>query len=217
MSSIDEVPESPDTHSVSQKKVEANRRNARKSTGPRTATGKTNSRRNASKHEIFARVVLIEGAEDSHAYRKLVNDLHRDWKPIGRMEEIHVDRLAILLWQQRRALQWERRIIREQFFVQPNVIDAELQKALGLGEVENDLPLPAGAKFDLLIRYQTTIQSQIRFVLDQLERVQGRRVKNPESSEEPPTQKPLESDPPGCERHGPTGIGDFAKRSQQLL
>jgi hypothetical protein len=195
MSSVDEVPESPDTHSVSQKKIEANRRNARKSTGPSTATGKTNSRRNALKHGIFSSVVLVEGAEDSHAYRKLVTDLHRNCKPIGRMEEIHVDRLAILLWQQRRALQWERRIIRDQFLVQPKVIDPELQKALGLGEVENDLPLPAGAKFDLLIRYQTTIQSQIRFVLDQLERVQGRRVKNPESSAGQPTQTPLESDP----------------------
>ncbi len=183
------------TPTVSQKKIEANQRNAGNSTGPRTATGKTNSRRNALKHAIFAGVVLVEGAEDSCAYRKLVNDLHRNWKPIGRMEEIHVDRLAILLWQQRRALQWERRIIRDQFFVQPNVIDAELQKALGLGEVEYDLPLPAGPKFDLLIRYQTTIQSQIRFVLDQLERLQRRRIKNPESSEGQPMQVPVESDP----------------------
>ena len=39
---------------VSQKVIEANRRNAQKSTGPRTALGKLRSSRNALKHGFYS-------------------------------------------------------------------------------------------------------------------------------------------------------------------
>jgi hypothetical protein len=38
---------------TSQKQIEANRRNARKSTGPKTRVGKANSKLNAIKHGIL--------------------------------------------------------------------------------------------------------------------------------------------------------------------
>jgi len=40
---------------ISEKKLNANRENAKKSTGPRTLGGKAYSRRNAIKHGLFAR------------------------------------------------------------------------------------------------------------------------------------------------------------------
>ena len=54
----------PDTSDVveitklSKKKIEANRRNARLSTGPRTEAGKDRSRNNAIKHGIFSSRML---------------------------------------------------------------------------------------------------------------------------------------------------------------
>jgi hypothetical protein len=46
---------------VSEKQLAANRRNARKSTGPRTAQGRSVSKLNALRHGILSRQVLVRG------------------------------------------------------------------------------------------------------------------------------------------------------------
>jgi hypothetical protein len=45
----------PKSVTVSERKLKANRENAKKSTGPRTSRGKGFSRRNALKHGLFVR------------------------------------------------------------------------------------------------------------------------------------------------------------------
>jgi len=48
---------------TSPKKVEANRRNAQKSTGPKTQEGKDIARLNTTKHGLLSREALIPGEE----------------------------------------------------------------------------------------------------------------------------------------------------------
>ena len=50
------------------RQIEANRRNALRSTGPRTDEGKQQSRRNALRHGLAAETV-IDGLEDIEDYR----------------------------------------------------------------------------------------------------------------------------------------------------
>lgn len=82
---------------VSVRKVEANRRNALKSTGPKTANGKANSRKNAIKHGLFIRQVdglLIEDDEDEtlgNFHKRLWNEL----QPVGLREESEIAYIAI--------------------------------------------------------------------------------------------------------------------------
>jgi hypothetical protein len=52
---------------TSYRQIEANRRNALKSTGPTTRNGKRSSRRNALRHGLTAETV-IEGLEDTGGY-----------------------------------------------------------------------------------------------------------------------------------------------------
>lgn len=49
---------------TSQRKIEANRRNASRSTGPRSAEGKARSRLNAVSHGLSAQLSSVIGAED---------------------------------------------------------------------------------------------------------------------------------------------------------
>src|SRR5438552_17370775 len=51
--------ESSGKRTVSSSKVEANRRNARKSTGPRTPTGKKRASRNALRHALYSKWLLV--------------------------------------------------------------------------------------------------------------------------------------------------------------
>src|SRR4051794_5646293 len=54
---------------VSDKKCAANRRNAGKSTGPRTDAGKLVSSRNAVTHGLFCRDLVLPGEDDAELLR----------------------------------------------------------------------------------------------------------------------------------------------------
>src|SRR5579859_6813458 len=75
------------------RKAESNRRNAQKSTGPRTANGKVNSSLNALKHGILASQSVIstmEGREHRGEFEALVDGLSADFQPVGTFEQLLV-------------------------------------------------------------------------------------------------------------------------------
>jgi hypothetical protein len=87
---------------TSLKRIAANRRNASKSTGPRTEEGKHRSRHNAVRHGLTAETVigLIEDAEDYTAFESVIA---ADYNAQSAVERELVLRLASLLWRLRRA------------------------------------------------------------------------------------------------------------------
>src|SRR3954454_23506207 len=84
------------------RQIEANRRNARHSTGPITEEGKLRSRRNAVRHGLTAETVIgaLEDAEDYKAFEAAVIT---DYDAQSAVERELVLRLASLLWRIRRA------------------------------------------------------------------------------------------------------------------
>src|SRR5260370_8547295 len=81
--------------------INANRANAQKSTGPRSAEGKSASRFNALKHGIDAASVVIPG-EDPAEYEALAADYRRDFRPQSPSEIFHVDTMLRPDWLKRR-------------------------------------------------------------------------------------------------------------------
>ena len=79
------------------KQIEANRRNAAKSTGPRTADGKAASRGNAMKHGVLSAVVVAEN-EDRDAFDTLCQGLFSEFQPQTMVEIALVEKLAVLFW-----------------------------------------------------------------------------------------------------------------------
>jgi hypothetical protein len=84
------------------KRAEANRRNARKSTGPKTPEGKDRSKFNALKHGLNAKTLVLPG-EDAGAFQDRLDAWAADLKPCNDVEHILVERSATLSWQLERA------------------------------------------------------------------------------------------------------------------
>ena len=87
--------------SISNKKRAANRRNARKSTGPRTDAGKRVSSRNAVTHAIFCRD-LLAGEEPRPELIELRESLQAALRPTDAVEHGLVDSIVAARWQLRR-------------------------------------------------------------------------------------------------------------------
>ena len=100
----DEQIETDQLGASSQRKLKAKRENAKKSPGPKTLRGKAYSRRNALKHGLFARHsdFFLQG-EDSSEYEKLLRDLRDQSQPIGRAEELEVERITLCWGRLKRA------------------------------------------------------------------------------------------------------------------
>jgi hypothetical protein len=88
------------------KQIEANRRNARKSTGPTTEEGKLRSRCNAVRHGLMAETV-IGALEDAEDYKAFEAAIIADYDAQSAVERELVLRLASLLWRLRRATTME--------------------------------------------------------------------------------------------------------------
>jgi hypothetical protein len=70
---------------ISEARIQANRENAKKSTGPRTPEGKQRSSLNATRHGILAQVILLP-KEDLAAYNKFTADYAAGLNPVGTVE-----------------------------------------------------------------------------------------------------------------------------------
>ena len=98
----------PKTMSPAQ--IEANQRNAQKSTGPKTAEGRSKSKLNALKHGLLSQEVLVRGkfaSESPQEFKKLAEHFYADLDPVGAVECLLVDQIVTAYWRMRRVLRAE--------------------------------------------------------------------------------------------------------------
>ena len=86
--------------------IKANRKNAKKSTGPRTAEGKTRSAKNALKHGLLARDTVMPG-EDPADFDRQLSALEADIHPANSLEFELVRQIADAQWRMRRLTRLE--------------------------------------------------------------------------------------------------------------
>ena len=82
---------------ASEKQDRANRRNAKKSTGPKTPQGKAAVRLNATKHGLLSKEALLPG-EDEVAFLELAERLRAELRPAGELEALLVERIVAAHW-----------------------------------------------------------------------------------------------------------------------
>ena len=146
-------PQKGQAKSVSAAKLAANRRNAQRSTGPRTPEGKAHSSQNSRKHGFFARQPLPAGEEGDQLweeYRDLVDGIWEYYQPEGYMEGLLTEKIAT------ESIRFSR------------LLDCEGQQIVRRGAF-------FGQEIDRILRFQSAINRQLFQTMHELERLQTNR------------------------------------------
>jgi len=136
------------------KKIAPNLSSPKLSTGPTTPSGKATSSQNARKHGIFSSVLQLT-AESRGEYNYLLDGLFKYFEPKGTLEEILVEKLAVLTWRYRRLIATE---------------TAEMKTGEPLEFAHRD-----SDTLSRFPRYETSIDRAFDRTLTQLERYQRMR------------------------------------------
>ena len=91
---------------TSQARIDANRQNAKNSTGPRTAAGKETTRLNGLKHGLRSEEVVLP-TEDRSAFDSHLAAWMDDWKPPTETRRFLVERAATAAWRIKRCVRAE--------------------------------------------------------------------------------------------------------------
>ena len=183
---------------TSYRQIEANRRNALKSTGPKSEEGKQASRCNALRHGLTAETVIgaLENAEDYKAFEAAIT---ADYDAQSAVERKLVLRLASILWRLRRATTMETGLFeiqadpmqnylenRELLSESRDVIHTLLRRANSDPNVKADNTVEFARCFlrlanlpnfalDRLSRYEATLWRQARRILLALDALDRRK------------------------------------------
>lgn len=149
--------------------IETNRANAEHSTGPKSEAGKARSSRNATRHGLTGKQVVING-EDQEAYEALRRDLIDSYQPANAAEAMLVEEIAQGFWRLQRA----RALEAEQF----NLCCGGADPIIGFNS--------GNADFERLRRYMTSIERAYHRAIEQLEKTRAARKKSPPT---PPAPK----------------------------
>jgi hypothetical protein len=152
---------------ATKKQIEANRKNAKKSTGPKTPEGKAVSARNATRHGLLSRLPVLP-EEDGEAFERLRENLLCELIPVTQLEKLIVARLAAVQWRLARVPQ----------------LEAELLERLRRDVLGNDEGLgaawardngPYGGALSRLTRYETALERNAARLLAELRHLQAER------------------------------------------
>src|SRR5438094_117224 len=91
---------------TSQARIESNRRNAKKSTGPKTPEGKAKSSRNALTHGFTSAHAALDSAEQQH-FKPFAEEMTTCLKPRNGLELSLTDHIISCAWRLRRVLRIE--------------------------------------------------------------------------------------------------------------
>ena len=149
---------------TTEKQTLANRLNALKG-GVKTPEGKAVSRLNAISHGFYSQFIVVPG-EDIHLFNLLRDKYMAEFKPVGEMETLLVERVVTSAWRLRRVL------LNESKHMHPNADFRHLS-------------------WENTLRLDTTLERQIYKALHELERLQKTRLHH----ETPQAPKPDLSSP----------------------
>jgi len=178
---------------ASEKQIEANRLNAQRSTGPRSAEGRARSRFNALKSGIDAQSILLPG-EDPAALETLRAEYYEHHQPFTPDERDTLDAIIHAVCLMRRFRILEAQLVQHELANTPN-----LDQAAPLGHIFSQ----ASLKFVYLQSRMNSVERSFHRNQDRLERLQSQRPPiadaappDPAPQPAPAPSQPAETTPP---------------------
>jgi hypothetical protein len=159
------------------RQIEANRRNARRSTGPRTLSGKSISKMNAVRHGLRAKSVVVPNLEDEAEWQAHLQGTIGALRPVGHLEHVQAERIAGYLWRLRRVAWYERNEVAKNYsqFMPRCVLDLQDMGQVGGRE------LPDLEAVRHLARYEAQLQRGLKEAMQQLQQLREWRSAEPAS------------------------------------
>jgi hypothetical protein len=175
---------------ATQSQIDANRRNAQKSTGPTTPEGRAAVRHNALKHGLTSEV-LIPMDEDRPEFDHLCDAFVSEFQPIGPTEESLLENLVAAKWRLGRARKEE-----TGFFVKCAIkLEHDSQEYRELARNARlamivDLDSAGSNTLAKISRYEARLERSFYKALSELRRTQSQR-----EPLEPPNASPVVAEP----------------------
>ena len=190
---------------VSKKQIEANRRNAQRSTGPKTPEGKARSSRHAIKHGLLAKQILLRSHdpnEEQADFDELLESLLEDLAPANSLEQLLVERIAVCYWRLRRAYRFEAQSIENRRTSANDDLSQIARQITGKKYDPSEYILPSVDDLNRLDRYEKMIHRELERATLNLQRLQRSAPPAPPAPEpSAPTTPPV---PPAPEPPAPT-------------
>lgn len=161
-------PSTANSEMMAMKRRERNRRNALKSTGPKTAAGKAIVAQNKTTHGLRSQQQLILPGESAAEFETLRETLLTSLNPEGSMEETLVERLLGSLWKLRRLDR-----LSNEMFSQCQKVD--LMNPEGEGSFRFFQSPEDVHRFDVFRRYEVSTEKSFYRALHELQRLQAKR------------------------------------------
>jgi hypothetical protein len=172
---------------ISAAKLGANRRNAAKSSGPKTLEGKAAAARNATRHAVLSNAPVLPGVESASDWDAHLTAVILSLHPSGYFEAVLASRVASLLWRLGRVTRYETENITssletaEEHLSQVSQFDirhigrtAATQRAR-LERTRRERLLLQTDGVDKVVRYETHLDRSLFRALHELQRLQGMR------------------------------------------
>ena len=102
---------------ATEKQIAANRRNAQKSTGPKTEEGRRVTRLNAYKHGLTGQLLVMTD-EQAEVRENFLDSVVDDLKPVGVMERLLAQSIAEAYWRMNRAAAMENNIFAHEAWIE---------------------------------------------------------------------------------------------------
>jgi glucose/arabinose dehydrogenase len=161
------------------KRLAANRRNAKRSTGPRTAAGKRRSSQNALKHGLCSRYAVLDG-ECPATYAIFVREIEEELQPRTTMQRALLPHLANLMWRLDRLPEAQVRMFKQE--LGKCAKNETISSAEVLARRFSDSPTDNG--FLLIGRYEGSLRAQLNRLMTRYEWLKKNRPTMPLDEDE---------------------------------
>src|SRR5579859_5372781 len=182
---------------ISERQLEANRRNAAKSHGPITPEGRAAVRLNALKHGFTAAEIILPTVEEKVDFEQFRFAFEAEYKPVGPTEQVLVEDIVISRWRLNRIRKMEtgffaveldeRKEAREKYFSHLDA-QAHLAQAICYDAFHTDT-------YGKMSRYEARFERTFYKALKELQRLQALRAAVSDSGNGTVSQDSVSPDP----------------------